>query len=101
MLGILVALVVVAALAIVLTPATPPAGSCSGFGCNSSPRDWMMVYGAYIGMPILAGTVLCGAVVIAVLVRWTRLPGVAIGLLSTCGGVVAAAAVSFGYLVVR
>lgn len=86
--------------AILVAPTERSDGVCEGigFGCSPAPRDALII-GAVIGaLPMLVClSAACSTAVLALL-RWTRLPGVAVGLIGGVGGVLVATVATLGML---
>ena len=88
LLGVLVIAVVLYGLGVLLAPTEHANGACTGigFGCTPSPRDGLLLLGAVMGLPTLVAMLLLGGAAVAALLRWTRLPGIAVGI---CAGLAA------------
>lgn len=91
MLGILLVPVLSYVGWVAATPAGIPDEQCSGFGCNSGARDWLIYYGVLVGIPVIAGTVILGSATVAALLKWTRLPGALTGFVGACMGMLTSA----------
>lgn len=80
--GVLAIVVVLYGLGVLLAPTEHADGACTGigFGCTPSPRDGLILLGAIIGLPTMVAMLLLGGAAVAALLRWTRLPGMAVGI---------------------
>lgn len=87
-LGTVLALVLLYAVAILVAPTENAGGGCAGigFGCYPSPQTSLMLVGVIAGLPAVVLLLLTGGAGAAALLRWTRLPGVAAGVLGTLAG---------------
>ena len=87
-LGTVLLLVLLYALAMLVAPAENIGGRCAGigFGCTPSPRTSLMLLGMIAGLPAAVLVLLTGGTGTAALLRWTRLPGVVAGVLATLAG---------------
>lgn len=83
--------------AVLLSPTEHADGSCTGigFGCTLAPRDGLLFLGFLVGLPTLLGTLTIGVAACVGLLRWTRWPGLLLGVISAIGsGIVLAVLVS-------
>ena len=89
------------AVAILVAPTERSDGVCEGigFGCSPAPQDALILLAVFGLLPVLVSMLVSCTVGIMVLLRWTRLPGVVVGLIAAIGGALLAAAVTLGILV--
>lgn len=86
--------------AILVAPTERSDGVCEGigFGCSPAPRDALIILAVIGALPMLLCLSAACSVGVLALLRWTRLPGVAVGLIGGIGGVLLATVGTLGLL---
>ncbi|GAA1487091.1 hypothetical protein [Brachybacterium fresconis] len=87
--------------AIWVAPTERSDGVCEGigFGCSPAPQDALILLAVIAVLPMMVCMVATCTVGILALLRWTRLPGVVVGLIGTIGGALVSAVVTLGFVI--